>query len=36
MIREIQVSTIQTAVRALIEEAAYHLPEDYLQAMREA
>jgi len=36
MIREIQVRTIQTAVRALIEEAAYHLPEDYLQAMREA
>jgi fumarate hydratase subunit alpha len=36
MIREIQVSIVETAVRELIEEAAYHLPKDYLAAMREA
>ncbi len=36
MIREIQVSIVEAAVRELIVEAAYHLPEDYLAAMREA
>jgi fumarate hydratase subunit alpha len=36
MIREIHVSTVQTAVQNLIEDSAYHLPEDYLLAMQEA
>jgi fumarate hydratase subunit alpha len=36
MIREIQVSTVQSAVQELIEEAAYSLPDDYLMAMAEA
>jgi len=33
MIREIQVSTVQSAVQELIEDAAYSLPDDYLAAM---
>ena len=36
MIREIQVSTVQSAVQELIEDAAYSLPDDYLMAMAEA
>jgi fumarate hydratase subunit alpha len=36
MIREIHVSTVQSTVKKLIEEAAYQLPEDYLQALAEA
>lgn len=33
MVREIQVSTVQKALKELIENAAYQLPEDYLQAL---
>jgi fumarate hydratase subunit alpha len=36
MIREIHVSTIQSAVQKLIEEAAYRLPDDYLAALAQA
>lgn len=36
MIREIQVSTVQSTVKKLIEEAAYQLPDDYLQALAQA
>lgn len=36
MVREIQVSTVQRALRELIENAAYQLPEDYLQALATA
>lgn len=36
MIREISVQIIQTAVREMIEEATYHLPDDYLQALSTA
>jgi len=36
MIREIQVSTVQSAVQQLIEEAAYKLPGDYLAALDES
>lgn len=36
MIREIHVSTVQSAVQELIEEAAYRLPEDYLEALAKA
>jgi fumarate hydratase subunit alpha len=36
MIREIHVNTVQTAVEKLIEESAYRLPDDYLQALEEA
>ncbi len=36
MIREISVQTIQNAVREMIEEATYHLPDDYLQALAAA
>ena len=36
MIREIQVSTVQNAVEELIDEAAYRLPDDYLEAMARA
>lgn len=36
MLREIHVSTVKNAVKELIEEAAYHLPDDYLQALAEA
>lgn len=36
MLREIHVSAIQSAVREMIEESAYSLPDDYLAAMAEA
>ena len=36
MIREINVRVVQSAVRELIEESAYSLPDDYLSAMAEA
>lgn len=36
MIREISVQTIQATVREMIEEATYHLPDDYLQALAAA
>lgn len=36
MVREIHVNTVQSAVRKLIEEAAYRLPDDYLQALATA
>jgi fumarate hydratase subunit alpha len=36
MIREIHVDKVQSAVKNLIEEAAYLLPEDYLDALEEA
>ena len=36
MIREIQVSTVQTALKKVIEDMAYALPDDYLQALKTA
>lgn len=36
MIREIHVNALQSAIRELIEESAYSLPDDYLAAMAEA
>ena len=36
MIREIQVSTVQTALKKVIEDMAYALPNDYLQALKTA
>jgi fumarate hydratase subunit alpha len=36
VIREIHVSTVQSAVQKLIEEAAYRLPDDYLAALAQA
>jgi fumarate hydratase subunit alpha len=36
VIREINVSTVQSAVQKLIEEAAYRLPDDYLAALAQA
>jgi fumarate hydratase subunit alpha len=36
MIREVPVSTVQSRVREVIEDAAYQLPDDYLRALSEA
>ena len=36
MVREIEVHSVQAALQKLIEEAAYQLPGDYLQALAEA
>jgi fumarate hydratase subunit alpha len=36
MIRQIPVQSIQNAVQETIENATYHLPDDYLQALAEA